>query len=86
MRSEAWRLMTVAMWVRTFVICESDTGTAADKSSLHRFADQMGMTTAGLAEMGWKVAVDEVAKKAAESAPVEPAVKPVRRLRAADAQ
>ena len=87
MPSEAWRLMTVAMWVRTFVICESDTGTAADKSSLHRFADQIGMTTAGLAEMGWKVAVDEVAAKAAtkptESAPAE---RPVRRLRAADAQ
>ena len=85
MPSESWRLMTIAMWVRTFVICESDEATAADKSSLHRFADQIGMTTAGLAEMGWKVAVDEVAKKAAEK-PAEPAAKPVRRLRAADAQ
>ena len=26
--------------------------------------DQIGMTTAGLAEMGWKVAVDEVRQKA----------------------
>lgn len=87
MPSEAWRLMTVAMWVRTFVICESDTGTAADKSSLHRFADQIGMTTAGLAEMGWKVAVDEVAAKAAtRPEPTAPVVKPPRRLRAADAQ
>ncbi|WP_434080843.1 hypothetical protein [Sanguibacter sp. Z1732] len=51
---------------RTFVICESDEATAADKSSLHRFADQIGMTTAGLAEMGWKVATDEVAERAAE--------------------
>ena len=36
---------------------------------LHRFADQVGMTTAGLAEMGWAVAVDEVSVKAADKAP-----------------
>jgi hypothetical protein len=65
MPSESWRINTIAMWVRTFVICESDEATAADKSSLHRFADQIGLTTAGLAEMGWKVAVDEVAEKSA---------------------
>ena len=65
--SESWRINTIAMWVRTFVICEGDDGTAADKSSLHRFADQIGMTTAGLAEMGWKVATDEVAEKRGEA-------------------
>lgn len=54
--SESWRLPTIAMYVRTFVICEGTDATAADKNSLHRFADQIGMTTAGLAEMGWKVA------------------------------
>ncbi len=69
MPSEAWRLHTIAMWVRTFVICESSEATAADKGSLHRFADQIGMTTAGLAEMGWRVAVDEVGKRAAEKEP-----------------
>ena len=66
MPSEAWRLQTIGLYVRTFVICESGDATAADKGSLHRFADQIGMTTAGLREMGWKVAVDEVAKRAAE--------------------
>ena len=66
MPSESWRIHTIAMWVRTFVICESSEATAADKGSLHRFADQIGMTTAGLAEMGWAVAVDEVSAKAAE--------------------
>ena len=58
-----------------FVICESGDSTAADKGSLHRFADQIGMTTAGLAEMGWAVAVDELASRRAEStdeAPAEP--------------
>jgi hypothetical protein len=66
MPSESWRVNTIAMWVRTFVICESDEATAADKNSLHRFADQIGLTTAGLAEMGWKVAVDELAEKRSE--------------------
>lgn len=53
--TEKWRINTIAMWVRTFVICESNDATAADKGSLHRFADQIGLTTAGLAEMGWKI-------------------------------
>jgi len=72
MPSEGWRLHTIAMYVRTFVICEGSDATAADKGSLHRFADQIGMTTAGLAEMGWKVAVDQVAKKAAEKQDAAP--------------
>lgn len=63
MPSETWRLNVIALYVRTFVICESGDATAADKNSLHRFADQIGMTTAGLAEMGWAVAVDETATK-----------------------
>lgn len=71
--SQAWRINTIAMWVRTFVICESSQSTAADKSSLHRFADQIGMTTAGLAEMGWAIAVDEVAEKRAENEDAVPA-------------
>jgi len=61
--SESWRIPTVALWVRTFVLCESDGATAADKNSLHRFADQIGLTPAGLKENGWAVSVDEVAEK-----------------------
>lgn len=76
--SEQWRIMSVAMWVRTFVICESNEGTAADKNSLHRFADQIGLTTAGLAEMGWKVAADDASAAPAAQATARPA----RRLRA----
>lgn len=78
--SEAWRLMTVAMWVRTYVLCESDEATAADKGSLHRFADQIGMTPAGLKENGWAIAHDEVAEKAATRSEAKQA--PTRRLRA----
>ena len=73
MPSESWRINTIGMWVRTFVLCESSEGTAADKSSLHRFADQIGLTTAGLAEMGWKVATDEVGAARAAGAGGAPA-------------
>jgi hypothetical protein len=70
--SEAWRVPTVAMWVRVRVRCEDPDAGAALLGQLHRFADQIGMTTAGLAEMGWKVAADETAAKRVEK-PVEPA-------------
>ena len=66
--SEAWRLNTVAMWVRVKVRCEDPEAGAALLGQLHRFADQIGMTTAGLAEMGWKVAVDETATKRQQTA------------------
>lgn len=72
MPSESWRAGTVALWVRTKVRCEDPDAPASLLGQLHRFADQIGMTTAGLAEMGWKVAVDEVSKHAAEK-PTKPA-------------
>ncbi len=59
----------MALWVRTAAVCESGDATAADKNSLHRFADQIGLTPAGLKENGWKIAADEVAAKRAERAP-----------------
>lgn len=73
---EPWRWQTVAMWVRTMVICESDEATAADKGAIHRFADQVGLTPAGLRENGWAIAVE--AAPSAESpskAKAEPSMK-----------
>jgi hypothetical protein len=70
------------MWVRLSVRCEDPDAGAALLGQLHRFADQVGLTTAGLAEMGWRVAVDEVGEKAAEKAEAVPVVAPVRRMRA----
>ena len=71
--SESWRLLSIAMWVRTYVLCESSEATAADKNSLHRFADQIGLTPSGLRENGWAIARDQVAEKAAEkTAPTKP--------------
>lgn len=64
--SERWRMMAIAQWVRISVICEGDEATAADKGSLHRFADQIGLTPAGLRENGWEVAPDEVQQKREE--------------------
>ena len=77
---ERWRWHSVAMWVRTSALCETADATAADKNSLHRFADQIGLTPAGLKENGWTIAADEVApKRDAQAAPA-----PKRRLRAVD--
>ncbi len=79
--AERWRLHTIAMYVRTFVICEGAEATAADKGSLHRFADDIGMTPAGLRVNGWAVAQDELAPKR-----TEPPAAPSRRLRDVNAQ
>lgn len=70
---EPWRWQTVAMWVRTSAICESPDATAADKNALHRFADQIGLTPAGLRENGWAIAAAEI--EPAERASAIPAVR-----------
>src|SRR5690606_30075946 len=46
MPSEAWRAGTVALWARTKVRCEDPEAPASLLGQLHRFADQIGMTTA----------------------------------------
>lgn len=83
MPSESWRIPFVARWVRLAVRCNEPDAPAGLFASLFRIEDRIGLSTAGLAEMGWKVAVDELAEKA------EPEDKPApreRRLRVADAQ
>jgi hypothetical protein len=72
---EPWRWQTVAMYVRTMVVCESGDATAADKGSIHRFADQIGLTPAGLRENGWKVAADQLAEKRAQKSPSAPSAR-----------
>jgi len=63
MPSESWRIRTVALWVRVRIRCEDPSAGAAILGQLHRLADQIGMTTAGLAEMGWAIAKDELAQR-----------------------
>ena len=65
MPAHSWRVPVVAMYARTFVRCEDPKVGASVIAQLHRFGDQIGMTTAGLRELGWKVATDELAEKAA---------------------
>ena len=78
MPTEAWRQRTVAMWVRVSVKCEAHEAPASLLAQLHRFADQIGMTTAGLAEMGWKIADTEAKPAKSEASDGTPK----RRLRA----
>ena len=75
---EPWRWQSVAMWVRTMAVCESPDATAADKNSLHRFADQIGLTPAGLKENGWAIAKDELDDRRPEA---RPAARPSSRSR-----
>jgi hypothetical protein len=80
--SEVWRQRTVAMWVRLSVRCEDVEAPAALLAQLHRFADQVGLTTAGLAEMGWRIAPDEVGAQRSASDASSGRPKVERRLRA----
>lgn len=52
---------TVALYCRQFVICESPDAKAADRSTLQRYADTIGLTPQGLRLNGWKI-VDDVSK------------------------
>lgn len=62
-----WRLMDIAMWVRTQAVCESESASAGDRNSLHRFAMKIGLGPDGLKENGWSIARDEVAAQRAEA-------------------
>lgn len=57
---QPWRWRTVALWVRWSVRMEGVDASASLGNVVVRFADQIGMTPAGLKENGWKIAEDEV--------------------------
>lgn len=71
--AEPWRHRTVAMWVRWSVRMEAEDASAALGNVVVRFADQIGMTPAGLKENGWKIAQDVVAEKRTRAAKPTPA-------------
>lgn len=66
--NEPWRWRSVAMWVRWSVRMEADDASAALGNVVMRYADDIGMTAAGLKLNGWKIA---------EPKPVEAAPDPV---------
>lgn len=54
-----WRHRIVATYARHSVRIESPNVSPALMGQIHRFADQIGMTDAGLGAMGWKIAVTD---------------------------
>lgn len=64
--SEAWRSPFVARWVRLTVRAEDRESPASLQAALMRLEDRIGLSTAGLAEMGWAVKRDEVGERRAE--------------------
>lgn len=60
---EPWRWAVVAMYTRMFVRCEEPNAAPTLIAQLHRLADQIGMTPAGLKENGWVIAHDEVTER-----------------------
>lgn len=82
----AWLTADVARWVRLSVRCDDPDASAALLGRMPSIEDKVGMTTAGLARMGAKIAADELGDKRTEKTVTGPAEKPARRLRSADAQ
>ena len=82
----AWLVPDVARWVRLSVRCDAPDANAALLARMPSIEDKVGMTAAGLARFGAKIAVDEVGAKRTERTEAQPSEKPARRLRAADAQ
>lgn len=57
--ADRWRVYGIGMYVRQAVRCEAFDVSATHVAQLHRFADQIGLTDAGLAAMGWRVVTEE---------------------------
>lgn len=69
MPSESWRVQWVADWVRVKVRSEDPEAPVGVLSALHRHAEVIGFTTAGLAAMGWKIVDDQKLVVSGDPAP-----------------
>lgn len=49
---------SVALYVRQYVLCESSDARAADRTTLCRYADVIGLTPQGLRINGWRIIAD----------------------------
>ena len=63
---QKWRWRTVALWVRWSVRMEAEDASASLGNVVIRYADQIGLTPAGLKENGWKIAEDDLATRRQE--------------------
>jgi len=80
--SQAWRAPIVAQWCRVFARCEDAEVSPGVLVQLHRLGDQVGLTTAGLRELGWAVAADELAEIRRPAPPAGQGYDPRAELRA----
>ena len=71
----------VARWVRQAVLCESASSSAAHHGQLHRYAEQIGMTPAGLTRLGWKIVNDGPLRVRPQPVGNVVEMQPARRLR-----
>lgn len=73
-----YMLMELAQWTRLSALCETDRASAADRTVLLRIGDRIGLTPAGMTQLGWKIAVggeaaacDETARESARESVAE---------------
>ena len=76
-----WMQQLVARWVRQAALCEGSDSSAADHAQLHRYAEQVGLTPAGLTRLGWKIVADVAKAPAAARTSGNVVEMPQRRLR-----
>lgn len=83
---ESWRWRAVAMWVRWSVKMEAPDAKVGLGAAVHRMADTIGLTPAGLKENGWTIVAEtpsEVSKAVSHTdTPSSDSDVPARRLRA----
>lgn len=72
---EPWRFRAVAMWVRWSVRMEAGDASAALGNVVMRYADDIGLTAAGLKLNGWKIAEPKPVKAASEPAATVTSIK-----------
>jgi hypothetical protein len=68
---EPWRQYAVGQWVRWSVKAEAPEAAASVIQAVIRFADQIGLTPAGLKENGWQIARNEIAARTPADRPQE---------------
>lgn len=78
----SWLIPDVARWVRLAVRCDDPEASATLLARMPSVEDKIGMTAAGLARLGAKIAPDEMAEKRGGK-PVQGAERPARRLSSA---
>lgn len=61
--------VTLAQYVRQYVLCETGEAKAADRTALCRFADTVGLTPQGLRINGWTILEDATLAKARSRKP-----------------